>query len=138
MVLRECKTVDFYFNGAKLFSSGSYDMSFDTTKTFSRIGPLTTDHIYLYSDADNSMYRMRFDGKKRVLFSQAKRISQMEAISENRIYHERIKHERIELFFDFKVNNHGLYVTYDKFVSHFDLMDKELTCTTAKLGTDEA
>jgi hypothetical protein len=35
-----------------------------------------------------------------------------------------VKHERIELFFDFKLNGTDLFVSFDKFSSSFDLMTK--------------
>ena len=69
-------------------------------------------------------YRLKYDGKKRILFSEAKKDMKIDSSNWNRILQERIKHERIELFFDFKLNGTELYVSYDKFCSSYELMTK--------------
>lgn len=79
---------------------------------------------------------MSYEGKMRLLFTQAKRVTKINACNWNRILHERVRHERIELFFDFKLNDTNLYVTYDRFNSSFDLMSgkKTFNSETALIG----
>lgn len=79
---------------------------------------------------------MSFEGKTRLLFTQAKQVKKINAGNWNRILQERVRHERIELFFDFKLNNTNLYVTYDRFNSSFDLMSgkKNFVSETALIG----
>lgn len=69
-------------------------------------------------------YRMKYDGRNRLIFRNAKRVDKIDSTNWQRILHERVKHERIELFFDFKLNDTSLYVSYDRFSSSFDLLTK--------------
>ena len=135
LVLRASKSVDFYFNGAKLFSSTNLKDEEGNSLIVVDIG-ITSDHIYLRTDKDTT-YKLNFDGKKRVLFSEAKKCKKIDSGNWNRILHERVRHERIELFFDFKLSDTNLYVTYDRFTSSFDLLAKFFKCQTAQI-TDEA
>ena len=105
-----------------MFSSASLSNPALAKMLFYDIG-ITSDRIYLRTDKDET-YKIRFDGKKNVVFNDAKLCSKIDSCNWNRILHERIKHERIELFFDFKLNNSELYVTYDRFCSSFDLLVK--------------
>lgn len=83
----------------KLFSSEAshLDLKFDD------IG-ITSDHIYMRTNKE-VCYKMKFDGKKRLIFSDAKVSQKLDSGNWNRILHERIRHERVELFFDFKMND---------------------------------
>jgi hypothetical protein len=122
LVLKQSKTVDFYFNGIKIFVSASVADPVCSKLVFFDIG-ITSDKIYLRTDKDET-YKLKYDGKKRVVFGDAKVSSKIDSANWNRILHERVKHERIELFFDFKLNKEELYVTYDRFCSSFDLLVK--------------
>jgi hypothetical protein len=133
LVLKQSKSVDFYYNGAKLFASASLSNPVSARMLFYDIG-ITSDRIYLRTDKDET-YRLRFDGKRNVVFTDAKLCTKIDSCNWNRILHERIKHERIELFFDFKLNANELYVSYDRFCSSFDLLVKtEFRCETALIG----
>ena len=102
LVLKQSKTVDFYFNGVKIFASASLSDPVASKLVFFDIG-ITSDRIYLRTDKDET-YKLKFDGKKRIIFGDAKLSSKIDSANWNRILHERVKHERIELFFDFKLN----------------------------------
>jgi hypothetical protein len=135
LVLKQSKTVDFYFNGVKLFTSANLTDFNGSKLVFFDIG-ITSDRIYLRTDMDET-YRLKFDGKKRIVFRDAKKCSKIDSTNWQRILHERIKHERIELFFDFKMNGNELYVTYDRFCSSFDLLVKtEFKPETSQIGQE--
>jgi hypothetical protein len=119
LTLKKSGGVDFYFNGAKLFSSNSISGG---GLLFEAIG-ITSDKIYLRSRAGET-FKLKFDGRRRLVFKEARVDTRVDAGNWNRIMHERIKHERIELFFDFKLNGNELYVSYDRFCSAFELLTK--------------
>ena len=121
LTLKKSGGVDFYFNGIKLFSSTSVSGG-NGRLSFEAIG-ITSDKIYLRTRGGET-YKLRFDGKRRLVFRDAKRDLKVDGGNWNRILHERIKHERIELYFDFKLNGNELYVSYDRYSSGFDLMTK--------------
>lgn len=124
LVLKQSRTIDFYFNGVKLFSSA---LSCPTLQ-IEDIG-ITSDHIFFRSVEGETM-RLKFDGKKRLAFTQAKVCNHLDAGNWSRILHERVRHERIELFFDFKLNDTDIYVTFDRFTSAYDLLNKVFVNTT--------
>lgn len=128
LVLKQSGAIEFYYNGAKLLSSAK-------EKTVITLIGLTSNHIYLRTASDETL-KLKFEGKKRLLFSHAKRCTRITDKNWNRILHERVKHERIELFFDFKMNANNLYVTFDRFTSSFDLLNSSAPPVTANLGAE--
>jgi hypothetical protein len=101
---------------------------------FEDIG-ITSEKIYLRTNKEET-YKIVYEGRRYLSFDQAKIDNKIDIGNWNRILHERIRHERIELFFDFKLNNDRLYVTYDRFTSSFDLMDKIFKCETSLISQE--
>jgi len=135
LTLKKSGGVDFYFNGVKLFSSTSLSGG-DGLIQFEGIG-ITSDKIYLRSKAGDT-FKLKYDGKRRLVFREAKRDQKIDKGNWNRILHERIKHERIELFFDFKLNGAELYVSFDRFCGAFNLMTKNEFKPEVQLIKEEA
>jgi hypothetical protein len=133
--LKKSGGVDFYFNGIKLFSSNSVSGG-NGRVLFDAIG-ITSDKIYMRAKSGDT-YKLKFDGKRRLVFRDAKIDTKLDQGNWNRILHERIKHERIELFFDFKINGAVLYVSYDRFCSTFELMTKNEFKPETQLIKEEA
>lgn len=104
---------EFYLNGAKIWASLNQ-------QRFTEIG-ITSSAIYLRTAVKELVYRIKYSSKKRLTWSMAKRCENFGSWS--RLLHERIRHERIELYFDFKLSHEDqLHVTFDRFASSFDLM----------------
>ena len=99
---------------------------------------MTSTHLYVRTAVKDITYKIKYVNKKKLTWSQAKPCSEkLDAGNWNRIMHERVRHERIELFFDFKMSQRNeLYVTFDRFAASFDLMQQSFKPQTVFLGQE--